>query len=116
MCKFNHITASALKRAAALADHANTEVRRDGMNAAQWLKTGVAIGAIKSGSQAVGRAAQRNPKVSISAATAVVVGLGVLGYVVYRRNRRDKALAEAKARQLAQQQNAAVIVNAQSDD
>gem|GEM_PF-393217 len=114
--KFSHITQSALERATALTDQANTEMKRGGNQAAQWLKTGVVIGAIKSGGQAVGRAAQRNPKVSISAAAVVAAGLGALGYLVYRRNRRDKALADAKARQLAQQQNAAALVNAQSDD
>jgi len=112
MSKFSHITESALERATVLADQA----RHGGSSAAQWLKTGVAIGAIKSGGQAVGRAARHSPKVSLSAAAVVTVGLGVLGYLVYRRNRRDKALADAKARQLAQQQNAAAIVNAQSDD
>jgi len=114
MSTFSHITQSALERASALADQANAEMRRGGSNAAQWLKTGVAIGAIKSGGLAVGRAAKRHPKVSLSAAAVVAVGLGALGYLVYRRNRRDRALADAKARQLAQQQNAAALVNAQS--
>jgi len=111
MSKFSQITESALGCATALADHA----KQGTSNAAQWLKTGVTIGAIKSG-QAVGRAAKRHPKISISAAALVAVSLGTLGYLVYRRNRRDNALADAKARELAQQQHAAALVNARSDN
>jgi len=92
-----------------LANQAQTGGQKSGISAAEWLKAGAAIGAIKSGSRALGRSAQRNPKTSVTA-IAAVLGLGVIGYLVYRRNQRDNALA----RQLAQQQTAAAIAQAQA--
>ena len=97
MSKFSDITGSALERAMELAGHAGDSLKHGGSNAADWLKAGAAIGAMKTGGRAVGRVARRNPTATIAVAA---VGLGLIGYAVYRKNKRDNAALEARIEQL----------------
>lgn len=58
-----------------------------GPTASDWFKTGAALGAVKTGGKVAGKLARRNPTVSIAAAA---VGVGLLGYAVYRRAQKKK--------------------------
>ena len=98
MSKFSDITGPALERAIELASHAGDSLKHGGSNAAEWLKAGAAIGA-----RAVGRVARRNPAATIAVAA---VGLGLIGYAVYRKNKRDNAALEERSRQIAQRHRA----------
>ena len=112
MSKFSDITGSALERAMELAGHAGDSLKHGGSNAADWLTAGAAIGAMKTGGRAVGRVARRNPTATIAVAA---VGLGLIGYAVYRKNKRDNAALEAKSQQIAQRRRAQTTVDETSD-
>ncbi|WIH05274.1 hypothetical protein KHF85_01750 [Xanthomonas translucens pv. graminis] len=84
-------------RALDLASHAGDSLRHIGPQANKWLhsgaamgalKTGAALGAVKSGTRAARTAVRRNPVVAIAAAA---VGVGLLGYAIYRKRQRDKS-------------------------
>ena len=103
MSKFSDITGPALERAIELASHAGDSLKHGGSSAAEWLKAGAAIGALKTGGRAVGRVARRNPAAAVAVAA---VGLGLIGYAVYRKNKRDNAALEERSRQIAQRRRA----------
>ncbi len=113
MSKLSDITGTALERAMELASHAGDSLKHGGSNAADWLKAGAAIGAMKTGGRAVRRVARRNPTATIAVAA---VGLGLLGYAVYRRNKRDNATLEAKSQRIAERRRApSTVVDETSD-
>ncbi len=43
------------------------------------------------------------------------VGLGLIGYAIYRKNKRDNAALEAKSQQIAQRRRATTTVDETSD-
>ncbi len=115
MSKFSDITGPALERAMELVNHAGDSLKGGGANAAEWLKAGAAIGAIKSGGRTVGRVARRNPTATVAVAA---VGLGLIGYALYRKNKRDNEAIEAKSRKIAQRrrhEHAASVTDETSD-
>ena len=112
MSKFSDISGPALERALELASQAGESLKHGGSNAADWLKAGAAIGAMKTGGRAVGRVVRRNPAATIAVAA---VGLGLIGYAVYRKNKRDNAALEAKSQQIAQRRRAQTTVDETSD-
>ncbi|KAB7769717.1 hypothetical protein [Xanthomonas maliensis] len=105
MSKLTVITERALERALELAGtagdhlrhaasnagdqarHAGNSLRHLGPGASDWLKTGAALGAVRTGSKAATRLVKRNPAVTVAAAVA---GLGLIGYAVYRKRKRDQ--------------------------
>lgn len=103
MSKFSHLTDRALElaeQAGAGLRHAGHSVSGAGHSAADWLRTGAAIGAARAGAKAAGSVVRRNP-VALAAAAAVV-GAGVLAYVVYRKRRQQQegAPIEGQSRRL----------------
>jgi len=99
MSKLTVITDRALERALDLAHSAGDglkhaggslggSLRNLGPGASEWLKTGAAIGAVKTGGKVATRLARRNPAVTIAAAA---VGVGLLGYALYRKQQQKKA-------------------------
>jgi uncharacterized membrane protein YebE (DUF533 family) len=89
MSRFSHLTDRALElaeQAGVGLRHAGHSVSDAGHSAADWLRTGAAIGAARAGAKAAGGMVRRNP-VAVAAAAAVV-GAGVLAYVVYRKRRQ----------------------------
>ncbi|MFC7519837.1 hypothetical protein ACFQS6_05515 [Xanthomonas populi] len=105
MSKLTVITERALERAMELAgtagDHlrhaasdagdkarnAGSSLRHFGPGASEWLKTGAALGAVRTGGKVVGKVVKRNPAITVAAAVA---GLGLIGYAVYRKRQRDQ--------------------------
>ncbi|MCD7099148.1 hypothetical protein [Stenotrophomonas sp. MMGLT7] len=94
MSKLTVITDRALERALEIAGnagdslkHAGGSLRESGVHAADWIKTGAAIGAVKTGGKVATKLVRRNPGVAIAAAVA---GVGLLAYAVYRKRQRDK--------------------------
>ncbi|KTF39624.1 hypothetical protein [Xanthomonas translucens] len=84
-------------RALDLASHAGDSLRHIGPQANKWLhsgaamgalKTGAALGAVKSGTRVARTAVRRNPVIAIAAAA---VGVGLLGYAIYRKRQRDRS-------------------------
>ncbi|UYK77104.1 hypothetical protein NG825_01570 [Xanthomonas sacchari] len=82
-------------RALDLASHAGDSLKHFGPQANKWLqsgkamgalKAGAAMGAVKTGSKVARTAVRRNPAIAIAAA----VGVGLLGYAIYRKRQRDK--------------------------
>lgn len=55
--------------------------------AGKWLQTGVALGAARTGSRAVGTLLRRNPVAVVAAA----VGIGAAWYAVHRYRRKQQA-------------------------
>ncbi|WP_369942212.1 hypothetical protein [Xanthomonas medicagonis] len=83
-------------RALDLASHAGDSLRHIGPQANKWLqsgaamgalKTGAALGAVKSGTKVARTVVRRNPVIAIAAAA---VGVGLLGYAIYRKRQRDR--------------------------
>ncbi|OCG81584.1 membrane protein, partial [Xanthomonas euvesicatoria] len=105
MSKLTVITERALERALELAGtagdqlrhaasnagdqarHAGSSLRHFGPSASEWLKTGAALGAVRTGGKAASKLVKRNPAVTVAAAVA---GLGLIGYAVYRKRQRDQ--------------------------
>jgi len=56
-------------------------------SAGKWLRTGVALGAAKTGSRAVGTFVRRNPAVAVAAA----VGAGVVWLAVRHQRKKQQA-------------------------
>ena len=90
MSKLTVITDRALERALELAHTAGDGLKSAGgsLRRAAWIKTGAAIGAVKTGGKAATRFARRNPAVAVAAAA---VGVGLLGYALYRKQQKKKA-------------------------
>lgn len=74
-------------RALDLASHAGDSLKHFGPQANKWLQSGKAMGAVKTGSKVARTAVRRNPAIAIAAAA---VGVGLLGYAIYRKRQRDK--------------------------
>ncbi|WAT15198.1 hypothetical protein [Xanthomonas fragariae] len=105
MSKLTVITERALERALELAGNAGghlrhaasnagdqarnagSSLRHFGPGASQWLKTGAALGVVRSGGKAASKLVKRNPAVTVAAAVA---SLGLIGYAVYRKRQRDQ--------------------------
>ena len=95
MSKLTVITDRALERALELAHTAGDglksaggSLRHLGPQASDWIKTGAAVGAVKTGSKVATKLVRRNPAVAI---TAAAVGVGLLGYALYRKQQKKKA-------------------------
>ncbi|WP_045768063.1 hypothetical protein [Xanthomonas albilineans] len=94
-------------RALDLASHAGDSLKHLGPQANKWLqsgmtigaiKAGAALGAVKTGGKATRNAVRRNPALAIAAAA---VGVGLIGYAIYRKRQRDKtAPIEGKAQRI----------------
>ncbi len=89
MSRLTVITDRALERAMDLASSAGDGLRHAGSNlrhqvaphAVDWIKTGAAMGAVKTGGKVATRFARRNPVVTVAAAAA---GVGLIAYALYR--------------------------------
>ena len=112
MSKFSDITGPALERALKLVNSAGGNIKHGGSSAAEWLKTGAAIGAMKTGGRAVTRVAKRNPTATVAVAA---VGLGLIGYALYRKNKRDNAALEERSRRIAERRRTTTTVDETSD-
>ena len=90
MSKLTVITDRALERALELAHTAGDGLKSAGgsLRNADWIKTGAALGAVKTGGKVATKFARRNPAVTIAAAA---VGVGLLGYALYRKQQKKKA-------------------------
>lgn len=93
MSKFSHLTDTALERVLELAEQAGDGLKSGGSNAATWLKTGAAIGALKTGGRMATRAARRHPGAVIAVAA---VGVGLLGYAAYRKRKQARLQNEVR--------------------
>lgn len=109
MSRLTVITDRALERALDLAHSAGDglkqaggSLRHFGPQATDWIKTGAALGAVKTGGKVAGKFARRNPAVTIAAAA---VGVGLLGYALYRKQQKKKAatgqLVEGQAKRVS---------------
>ena len=96
MSRLTVITDRALERAMDLASTAGDGLRHAGSNlrhqvaphAVDWIKTGAAMGAVKTGGKVASRFARRNPVVTVAAAAA---GVGLIAYALYRKKKRANA-------------------------
>ncbi|MGF6417678.1 uncharacterized membrane protein YebE (DUF533 family) [Stenotrophomonas sp. AN71] len=119
MSRLTVITDRALERALDLAHSAGDGLKSAGgsLRNADWIKTGAAIGAVKTGGKAATRFAKRNPAVTIAAAA---VGVGLLGYALYRKQQKKKAangqLVDGQAHRIsARDRRNATVVDEHSD-
>lgn len=111
MSRLTVITDRALERAMDLASSAGDGLRHAGSNlrhqvaphAVDWIKTGAAMGAVKTGGKVATRFARRNPVVTVAAAAA---GVGLIAYALYRKNKSRKATIDGSAERLEQVGNA----------
>lgn len=83
MSRFENITGRALDIAESVSDNLRDRIPD---RALQWVETGAALGALKSGSRIATRIARRNP--AVAAATAAVTVAGVLVYLVRRHQKK----------------------------
>ncbi|WP_066093084.1 hypothetical protein [Xanthomonas massiliensis] len=105
MSKLTVITDRALERALDLAGQAGDGLRNaghhlrgDAHTAVDWVKTGAALGAVKTGGKVATRFVRRNPAVAIAAAVA---GAGLIAYAVYRKRQKARqAPIEGSAQRL----------------
>ena len=104
MSKLTVITDRALERALEIAGnagdslkHAGSSLRQAAPHASEWLKTGAALNAVKSGGNAARKLVRRNPAVTVAAAVA---GLGLIGYAIYRKRKRDQGAIEGISQRL----------------
>ena len=99
MSKLSTITDTALERVLELAGQAGGGLKQGGSAAADWLKTGAAIGALKTGGKVATKVVRRNPGTAVAVAA---VGLGLLGYAAYRKRKQSQAvLLEGQSRRVA---------------
>lgn len=112
MNKLTVITDRALERALEIASSAGDGLRSAGSSlrhaaphAGDWIKTGAAIGAVKTGGKAAGRFAKRNPAITVAAAAA---GVGLIAYALYRKRKQGqrKILINGSAERLDGRSNA----------
>ena len=94
MSKLSTITDTALERVLELAGQASDGLKHGGSSAADWLKTGAAIGALKTGGKVATKAVRRHPGTAVAIAA---LGVGVLGYAVYRKRRKAQKAAQQQA-------------------
>ena len=90
MSRMSHLTDHALElaeQASAGLRHASQSLRDAGVDAERWIKTGAALGAVKTGSKVAAKAVRRNPAATIAVAA---VGVGLLGYALYRKQQKKK--------------------------
>lgn len=92
MSRLTVITDRALERAMDLASSAGDSLRHAGSNlrdhvpaAGDWIKTGAALGAVKTGGRVATKFVRRNPAVTVAAAVA---GVGLIAYAVYRKKKQ----------------------------
>ncbi|MEQ4575509.1 hypothetical protein [[Pseudomonas] boreopolis] len=107
MSKLTVITDRALERALELASsagdglkHAGSSLRHAAPHASEWLKTGAAIGAVKTGGRVAGKFVRRNPAIAVAAAVA---GVGLIGYALYRKRKQreqEQGVIEGSAERL----------------
>lgn len=88
---------------AGLRNAGNSLHRHATPGAAEWLKTGAALGAVKTGGRVATKLVRRNPTVAVAAAVA---GIGLLGYAVYRKHKRDQAALDGDAQRVDHRGNA----------
>ncbi|AOD16002.1 hypothetical protein VB151_15470 [Xanthomonas fragariae] len=118
MSKLTVITERALERALELAGNAGGHLRHAASNAgdqarnagsslrhfrpgaSQWLKSGAALGAVRSGGKAASKLVKRNPAVTVAAAVA---SLGLIGYAVYRKRQRDQQVLGGNVHRLGRE-------------
>lgn len=105
MSRLTVITDRALERALDIASsagdglkHAGSNLRHFGPQASDWIKTGAALGAVKTGSKVAAKVVRRNPAMAIAAAA---VGVGLLGYAVYRKRQRDRGVVNGQSQRIA---------------
>ncbi|HYG06185.1 MAG TPA: hypothetical protein VD865_07195 [Stenotrophomonas sp.] len=108
MSRLTVITDRALERALDLASTAGDGLRHAGSNlrhqvaphAVDWIKTGAALGAVKTGGKVATRFARRNPVVTVAAAAA---GVGLIAYALYRKKKgRSQVTVDGSAERLEQ--------------
>ncbi len=124
MSRLTVITDRALERALDLAHTAGDglksaggSLRHLGPHATDWIKTGAALGAVKTGGKAAGKLVRKNPAVTIAAAA---VGVGLLGYALYRKQQKKKAangqVVDGQAQRIAaRNRRADTVVDEHSD-
>lgn len=105
MSRLTVITDRALERALDIASsagdglkHAGSNLRHFGPQASDWIKTGAALGAVKTGGKVAAKVVRRNPAMAIAAAA---VGVGLLGYAVYRKRQRDRGVVNGQSQRIA---------------
>lgn len=104
MSKFTVITDRALERALDIAGQAGDSLKQAGSHlrqaaphAGEWLKTGAALGAVKTGGRVAGKLVRRNPAVTVAAAVA---GLGLIGYALYRKRKSEQDVIDGSAHRI----------------
>ncbi|HDS1103395.1 MULTISPECIES: hypothetical protein [Stenotrophomonas] len=118
MSKLTVITDRALERALELAHTAGDGLKSAGgsLRNADWIKTGAAIGAVKTGGKAATKFVRRNPAVAVAAAA---VGVGLLGYALYRKQQKKAAngqVVDGQAHRIsARDRRNATVVDEHSD-
>lgn len=127
MSRLTVITDRALERVLDLAHNAGDGLKHTGGSladtfrhlgptASDWLKTGAALGAVKTGGRVATRAVRRNPAVTIAAAA---VGVGLLGYAVYRKQQKKKLanghVVNGQAERVASSKRDTTVVDEHSD-
>lgn len=110
MSRLTVITDRALERAMDLASSAGDSLRHAGSNlrdhvpaASDWIKTGAALGAVKTGGRVASKFARRNPAVTVAAAVA---GAGLIAYALYRKKKqrdRENGVIDGDAQRLETQ-------------
>ena len=75
-------------RAMDIASHAVESLRHLAPHAGDWMKTGAAVGAVKTGGKAAARLARRNP---VAAVALVAAGVGLIGWVAWRNHKKKQA-------------------------
>lgn len=127
MSRLTVITDRALERALDLAHSAGDGLkhaggslggglRHLGPTASDWLKTGAALGAVKTGGRVASKVARRNPAVTIAAAA---VGVGLLGYALYRKQQKKKQgghVLDGQAKRVAAQNRRDTTVTDEHSD
>jgi len=126
MSRLTVITDRALERALDLAHtagdgikHAGSSLggslRHVGPTATDWIKTGAALGAVKTGGKVATTFARRNPAVTIAAAA---VGVGLLGYALYRKQQQKKhgVVVDGQAQRVAAQNRRDTTVTDEHSD
>lgn len=75
-------------RAMDIASHAGESLRHLAPHAGEWVKTGAAVGAVKTGGKAAAKFARRNPAAAVA---LVAAGVGLIGWVAWRNHKKKQA-------------------------
>lgn len=78
MSKLDHFSGRALQLASQVGETIKDAVPHKALN---WVETGAALGALRTGSRVAGKFVRRNPAVAVAA----VAGAGLLWYAARRR-------------------------------